>query len=141
MSHNMKAIASQLRQAGYRVTPQRQIILDAICTLGGHVTPETVYGQVHAVAPTLSRATVYRTLHFLSEQRILTRTQMPDGHIGYEIASEEFHHHLVCRGCGDSVEIQHTELAACFQEIEAKHSFEVDMDHLSLYGLCEDCQS
>ena len=141
MSHNMKAIASQLRQAGYRVTPQRQIILDAICLIGGHVTPEMVFNQVQTIAPTLSRATIYRSLHFLSEQNILTRTQMPDGHMGYEIANEEPHHHLVCRGCDHSVEIQHAELAACFQEIDAKHRFWVDMDHLSLYGLCEHCQS
>jgi len=43
MSHDMTAIVDQLRQAGYRVTPQRQIILDAICALGGHVAPEAIY--------------------------------------------------------------------------------------------------
>ena len=71
MSHNTAEINQQLRDAGYRVTPQRQLILDAVCELGEHVAPDAVYEHVRRIAPSLSRATVYRTLHFLTEQRIL----------------------------------------------------------------------
>ena len=57
------------------MTPQRQLILDAVCELGKHVTPEAVYEHMQRIAPTLSRATVYRVLHFLTEQRILAMVQ------------------------------------------------------------------
>lgn len=101
MSHNNVVISRQLREAGYRFTPQRQLILDAVCELGQQVTPDAVYEKVARIAPTLSRATVYRVLHFLTEQRILAMVQRGDGHYGYEIAGSEPHHHLVCRSCDE----------------------------------------
>ena len=140
MSHNMHKIAAQLRESGYRVTPQRQIILDAVCQLGGHVTPEEVYNHVHAITPALNRTTVYRTLHFLSEQRIITVAQMPDGRFGYELAFEEPHHHLICRRCEASIEISHNLLKQLFSDIEKKHQFAIDMDHISFFGLCASCR-
>ncbi|MYJ78466.1 MAG: transcriptional repressor, partial [Caldilineaceae bacterium SB0670_bin_27] len=99
MSHDTTEISLQLRKSGYRVTPQRQLILDAVCRLGDHVTPEAVYDHVHRIAPTLSRATVYRVLHFLTEQHILAMVHMADGRLAYEMAGPEPHHHLVCRSC------------------------------------------
>jgi Fur family ferric uptake transcriptional regulator len=137
----MSAIAVTLRQAGYRVTPQRHMILDAICELGGHVTPEMVYEFVHERMPALNQATVYRTLQFLSEQRILTVTQMLDGRFGYELAAEEPHHHLVCRHCQASVEIPQGQLTSLFEQIEAAFNFRIEMDHISFFGLCEHCQN
>lgn len=140
MSHDMKTIASKLREAGYRVTPQRQLILDAVCQLGGHVTPEAVYEHVQVIAPSLNRATVYRTLNFLSELRILTATDIGGGHFGYELAGAEPHHHLVCRDCGREIEIPHHALRHFYGEMEAQHDFVVDVDHLSFFGLCADCR-
>ncbi|MCP4359295.1 MAG: transcriptional repressor [Chloroflexi bacterium] len=140
MSHDMTAIASQLRQAGYRVTPQRQLILDAICVLGGHVTPEEVYEQVKTITPSLNRATVYRTLHFLSEQRIITVTQLRDGRFRYELAGKKPHHHLVCQQCGDSIEIPHTMLNQFYSQMETDYDFTIDMNHISFFGFCAQCR-
>ncbi len=141
MSHDMTVIASRLRQAGYRVTPQRQLILDAICELGGHVTPEEVYEQVKAITPSLNRATVYRTLHFLGERRLITVTQLRDGRFGYELASEAPHHHLVCQQCEASIEIPHTMLGQLFSQVEAEYDFAIDMNHISFFGLCAQCRN
>lgn len=140
MSHNMPRIADKLRQNGYRVTPQRQLILDAVCQLGGHVTPEDVYEQVQPVAATLNRATVYRTLQFLSEQGILTVTQLRNGRFGYEIAQPEPHHHLVCTNCQTMIDVPHTAVAPFFKQMQAEHDFAIDMNHVSFFGLCEQCQ-
>lgn len=140
MSHDINNIAAQLRQAGYRVTPQRQLILDAVCKLGGHVTPEEVYDQVKRITPSLNRATVYRTLHFLSEQRIITVAQMRDGRFGYELAGEQPHHHLVCQQCEASLEIPHAILSELYSQIEAEYNFAIDMNHISFFGLCEQCR-
>jgi Fur family ferric uptake transcriptional regulator len=141
MSHNINNIAAQLRQAGYRVTPQRQLILDAVCQLGGHVTPEEVYEQVKTITPSLNRATVYRTLHFLCEQRIITVTQMRDGRFGYELAGEQPHHHLVCQKCELSLEIPHTLLSQLYGQVESEYNFAINMNHISFFGLCEQCRN
>jgi Fe2+ or Zn2+ uptake regulation protein len=141
VSHDLPTIASKLRGAGFRVTPQRQMILDAVCALGGHVTPEAVYEHVQATHPTISRATVYRTLNFLSELRILSAADIGGGHFGYEFAGPEPHHHLVCRACGDEVELPHSALRHFFAEVEAQHDFLVDDRHLSFSGLCAACRN
>ena len=141
MSHDIEAVASQLREAGYRVTPQRQLILDAVCHLGGHVTPEEVYEHVHESAPAVNRATVYRTLAFLREQGFITATQRRKGGFSYEIAATEPHHHLVCRQCGDSLELPHSALRGLFQEVEAQHGFVIDMKHVTFFGLCARCHN
>jgi Fe2+ or Zn2+ uptake regulation protein len=137
----MPSIALQLRESGFRVTPQRQLILDAVCALGGHVTPEAVYEHVLALSPTINRATVYRTLNFLSEIRILTATDIGGGHFGYEFAGPEPHHHLLCRACGDEVEIPHSALRQFFADMDAQHDFVVDAHHLSFSGLCGSCRN
>lgn len=141
MSHNMAVISQQLRKAGYRVTPQRQFILDAVCVLDEHVTPEAVYEYVHTIAPSLNRATVYRALHFLTEQHILTVTQLADGRFGYELAGPEPHHHLVCRTCSNSRELPHAALHGFYKAMEAQYDFIIDMDHVSFFGQCTYCRN
>ena len=64
-------VATQLHTLGYRLTPQRLSILEAIRGAGDHVTPEQVYETVHQQNPAISRATIYRTLDFLCEQRLI----------------------------------------------------------------------
>lgn len=140
MSHDITKIAHQLRESGYRVTPQRQLILDAVCQLGGHVTPEEVYAQVHKFAPAVNQATVYRTLHFLSEQRIINMTQLGEGRVGYELAGEEPHHHLVCRQCNGTIELPHSMLRQLFSQADADYDFSIDMNHISFFGLCAYCR-
>ncbi len=141
MSHDMVAISARLRQAGFRVTPQRQLILDAVCKLGGHVTPEAVYTQVRSITPAINRATVYRTLHFLTDQQILAEMALPNGRTGYEIASETPHHHLVCRQCRDTVEIADGMIRPLGEAIERQYNFTLDMRHIILLGLCAECQA
>ncbi len=140
MSHNTTEINRQLRKSGYRVTPQRQLILDAVCELGRHVSPEAVYELVRRKTPSLSRATVYRTLHFLTEQRILAMVQMVDGRTAYEIAGSEPHHHLVCRSCDRFLELPHSVLRSFRRAMETQYDFEIDVSHVSFFGHCTDCR-
>ena len=141
MTCNTTEINRQLRKSGYRVTPQRQLILEAVCQLAEHVTPETVYDHVHRIAPTLSRATVYRVLHFLTEQRILAMVHMADGRLAYEMSGHEPHHHLVCRTCDGLLELPHSVLQSFRRAMETQYDFEIDVSHVSFFGHCADCRS
>ena len=140
MSHDMKMIAAQLRSGGYRVTPQRQLILEAVCELGGHVTADAIYGSVRQVAPTLNQGTVYRTLNFFCEQGIVTATQRADGLTVYELAGKKRHHHFVCRNCGANYEVAQETLQPLFDLALKECGFAVEMDHISFFGRCRDCQ-
>lgn len=140
MSHDMETISARLRRDGFRVTPQRQLILDAVCKLGGHVTAEAVYDAVHQIAPALNQGTVYRTLNFFCDQGIVTATQQADGLSVYELAGQEPHHHFVCRVCGANIEVPHEVVRPLFERAWQEYDFVVEMDHLSFFGRCKDCQ-
>ena len=139
MSHHRWDYAALMREQGFRVTPQRQLILDAICAGDGHTTPDEVYRRVRAKTPHVNRATVYRNLDFLCEMRLVVAAQI-GGHMVYEIAGDVPHHHLVCRNCNKVEQISHATVKALFDKIEREQKFTVDMDHLALFGLCQKCR-
>ncbi len=132
--------ASQLRSQGYRLTPQRHLILEAVRQARRHVTPEQVYETVHRHNPAISRATIYRTLAFLCEMRLI-HAMYWGGQMYYEIASATAHHHLICRTCGAIEPCDHALLENLFVAIARKHRFDIDLDHLALFGLCRKCRS
>jgi Fur family ferric uptake transcriptional regulator len=139
MTHYMRDWVSRMRDRGFRVTPQRQLILDTICESGGHTTSEEIYERVHAKAPAVNLATIYRTVDFLRKLRLITEMHM-GGKTYYEIAGEAPHHHLVCRQCGATQAIGHEKLESMFAEIERERGFYVDVEHLPLFGLCKQCR-
>ncbi len=133
-------IAIQLRAQGYRLTPQRLMIMETVRQAGDHVTPEQVYQTVHKKNPAISRATIYRTLDFLCEMRLVVAMQW-GGQTYYEIAGDTPHHHLICRSCGAMEPLDHTLLEMLIDAIDKRHRFSVDMDHIALFGLCRQCRN
>ena len=132
--------AAHLHAQGYRLTPQRHLILEAVRGAGDHMTPEEVYASVHRQNPAISRATIYRTLDLLCEMRLIHALYW-GGQMYYESVDEQPHHHLVCRTCGDMIECEHELLLALFKAVEKKHHFTIDMDHMALFGLCQQCRA
>jgi Fur family transcriptional regulator, ferric uptake regulator len=130
--------ATQLHSLGYRLTPQRQLILEAVQQANDHVTPDDVYERVHRQNPAISRATIYRTLDFLCEMRLIHALYW-GGQMYYEITADQPHHHLVCRICGVMVECEQDLLQVLFEAVEKKHRFTIDMDHVALFGVCQRC--
>ena len=131
--------AAQLHSQGYRLTSQRQLILEAIRRADDHVTPEQVYMTIHRRNPAISRATIYRTLDFLCEMRLIHALHW-GGQMYYEITTDQPHHHLICHACGGMEECQPDLLQVLFEAVEKKHRFTIDMDHLALFGLCQHCR-
>ncbi|MFN8597208.1 MAG: transcriptional repressor [Anaerolineae bacterium] len=132
--------ADQLRAQGYRLTPQRQMILDAVHRAGDHVTPDQVYETVHRQNPAISRATIYRTLDFLCEIRLVVAMRW-GGQTYYEIAGETPHHHVICRTCGAVEELNIQLVEAFVESVWRKQRFEIDMNHMTVFGLCKQCRT
>jgi len=140
MSHQRWDFSSLLRKRGYRVTPQRLLILDAVCEGGGHTTAEEVYRRVQAKSPFINLATVYRTLDFLCDQRLVVAADVGGGRMVYEIAGDTPHHHLICRNCGQTEALADELVQGMVVEINKRYSFAVNVDHLVMFGLCKSCQ-
>src|SRR4249919_1300912 len=89
----------QLRARGYRVTPQRQLVLEAVARLD-HATPEEIGAQVQQTARGVNISTIYRTLELLEQLGMVTHTHLGHGAPTYHLAAEADHVHLVCSSCG-----------------------------------------
>ena len=140
MSHQTTEYEKIIHAAGHRVTPQRLLILAAVCEIGGHTSLGEIYACVHQSDPTIDRSTLYRTLKLFVDLGLVVSADTGDGETYYEIAKPHPHHHLVCRRCGKEQEIEHTLMQRMFDQISQEYGFQPATDHLVLFGLCAECQ-
>jgi Fur family ferric uptake transcriptional regulator len=139
MSHEEKDYIQLLRSHGYRVTPQRLIVLDAVCEVGGHATLGAVMARVKMLDPTIDLSTIYRALDVWVEVGLVVVSDMGEEGKVYKIAGDSAHHHLICQSCGKVLTIRTDELKPLLDQLQAQYGFVVRADHLSLPGLCSDC--
>ena len=88
-------LIGRLRGQGFRMTPQRMMILSAIEAGNGHICAEEIYAQVAAKYPHVNISTVYRTLELLKKLGLVIETDLGDGRLRYHSTDKGHHHHLV----------------------------------------------
>ena len=131
---------SELRARGYRLTPQRQLVLEAVGELG-HATPEELATAVRRTASGVNNSTVYRTLELLEEIGLVRHTHLGHGAPTYSVATDDDHVHLVCRDCGGVEEAGPELLAGVVERLEAERGFSVDVGHFAVFGRCRGCSA
>src|SRR5580692_4985563 len=109
-----------LRSRGYRVTPQRQLVLEAVAELG-HATPEEIAASVQQTASGVNISTIYRTLELLDSLGLVTHTHLNHGAPTYHLASDANHVHLVCQNCGKIDEASQEEVAPLTDVLSERH--------------------
>jgi Fur family transcriptional regulator, ferric uptake regulator len=134
-----KDIAARLAQKGYRITPQRLMILEAIEGASGHVSADEIYRDIRKRYPSLNISTVYRTLELLKEMGMVTETDMGDGRVRFHSLGHEHHHHLVCSKCGKVVDLDESMLSPLTTMLADKYGFRADLKHLAIFGNCKGC--
>ena len=128
-----------LRARGYRMTPQRLAILHVLHHAGTHLSPSDVYRQAKKELPGLTEPTVYRTLEFLAQIGLARPAHTGNGRLTYELAGED-HHHIVCRSCGNEVEVEHSLLESLYHKLESTTGYLRIDSHMTFFGVCPDCQ-
>lgn len=144
ISININELKENLKEKGYKLTPQRRAILDIIIEKEGqHLTAEEIYDEVKKRCPDIGLATVYRTVLLLEEVNVIYKLDLNDGCSRYELVhSDETHrhHHLVCNECNGVIEVEDDLLEELEEEIEKEYGFKI-VDHaLKFYGICKECQ-
>ena len=130
-----------IRSKGYRLTPARQAILDFFnAAPDRHFTAEDVYEAVKQSLPTINLSTVYRCLDFLTKIEAISITDMGVGSPVYQSLSAELHHHLVCSRCHRVYDLSHAEVMEFFKNIQRDHGFQIQTNHLTLFGICIEFQ-
>jgi Fur family ferric uptake transcriptional regulator len=129
----------RLRAQGYRLTPQRELILDAVDTLG-HATPDEVLAEVRKSSSALNISTVYRTLEVLEQLGLVRHAHLSDRAPTYHSVRDHEHFHLVCRNCHKVVSVDPDVLDPVLTRLRGEFAFEVDVGHLTVFGRCLDCE-
>lgn len=132
-------IISKLSEKGYRLTPQRMMILSAIENSDDHISAEEIYAQVVAQYPNVNISTVYRTLELLKRLGLVTETDLGGGQVRYHSADKGHHHHLVCTECGAIIDLDESTLARLEDVLLSRYNFKAQLRHMAIFGRCAKC--
>lgn len=128
----------RLRESGHRLTPQRELVLAAVETLG-HATPDEVHAEVRRHSDSVNLSTVYRTLELLDELGLIRHAHLSDRAPTYHAATGHEHAHLVCRRCHRLISVGRGEVEQALGPLAERLGFVPDYGHLSVFGHCESC--
>ena len=132
----------KLHDRGFRITPQREMVLSVMHHIDGHATVEEIFALVHALSSSVDVSTVYRTLELLQEFRFVASFDLGDGQRRYELLTVHGrHHHLHCRSCGQLVRVEHEQVRPLVEHLAQAYGFEAELDHLIIPGLCRECRA
>ncbi|MEZ4518048.1 MAG: Fur family transcriptional regulator [Chloroflexota bacterium] len=140
MDHKHLDYAARIRESGYKLTPQRQIILDTLYEMGGHVPVTALVEAVQQTAPAIDRTTVYRTMNLFSELGLVVGSDM-DGAAVVEITPQNLavHSHIVCRECGHVAHVPDEIYDELRSHLLSDFGFSADLDNLTIEGVCHEC--
>ncbi len=129
-----------LKQQNYRLTPQRVELVRLIAASVGHPSASELYTQIQPKFPTMSQATVYKTLALLKEINQVYEIDL-HGDSHYDGKHPEPHPHLVCVKCNKIIDGDFELDPATLQRLEQASGYQILHPHITLYGLCPDCQA
>jgi Fur family ferric uptake transcriptional regulator len=130
---------SKLREKGYRLTPQRELVLRAVEKLG-HATPDEVLAAVRQESQAVNISTVYRTLELLEQLGLVRHAHITDRAPTYHSTATPDHVHLVCRNCGSITEVEPEVIKPLTDVLEERYGFTTDVGHLTVFGTCRNCE-
>ena len=130
----------ELRARGYRLTPQRQLVLEAVQDLE-HATPDEILAHVRDQASGVNISTIYRTLELLEGIGLVTHTHLSHGAPTYHSSAVPKHVHLVCRSCKQVSDVDPDVVAPMVQRLQRDEGFDTDVAHLTVFGLCRNCSA
>lgn len=131
----------KLRERGFRLTPQREMVLSVMHQIEGLATAEEIYERVHVLSSSVDISTVYRTLDLLEDFKMVSCVDPGDGQRVYELLSIHGPHlNLVCSACGKVMAADLDLARPLAVYLREDYGFEADLNHLSIPGLCRECQ-
>jgi Fe2+ or Zn2+ uptake regulation protein len=139
MHHYVKSSNELLRKRGYRLTPQRHMILSVIQEADGHLSIEQITERVQKLSPYVNLSTIYRTLELLRELGLVRENHLPGEQPHFEAAGGTAHHHLVCRACHEVIHLDDTLLGSLNEQLQREYHFHNVTLDLVAAGYCQTC--
>ncbi|MBX3277289.1 MAG: transcriptional repressor [Acidobacteria bacterium] len=123
-----------------QMTAQRRAVLEVVRASEGHLTAGEVYAAARAVHPTISYATVYNSLHYLTRMGLIAEITFGAGANRFDRIVDR-HDHALCEGCGRLVDLELPETADLMRRAARQSRFKPVSISLTLIGLCPECQA
>lgn len=139
MHHYGNSSNETLRKRGYRLTPQRYMILSVIQEADEHLSIDQILERVQKRNPYVSLSTIYRTLELLRELGLVRENHLPGQQPRYEIAEGKAHHHLVCRRCRSMIHLDEALLGNLNEQLQEQYHFHNLTLDLVAAGYCDSC--
>jgi Fur family peroxide stress response transcriptional regulator len=133
-------IIERLQQKGLKPTPQRLLIYEILAGTRSHPSAEEIYVEARKRYPALSLNTVYKTLEALAKAGEVVVVETPDAKARYEARGEP-HHHFLCRGCGDIIDIPCTVAEDLVLPRKYRQALDVHGFQINFFGLCQQCKA
>ncbi len=135
-----KNLADLLREHGVQVTAQRLAVLRAV-SVRPHCTADDITEDVRAEIGTISRQAVYDALKVLVDKGIIRRIQPAGSPTRYEDRVGDNHHHVICRRCGKTVDVECAVGEAPCLTAAADSGYQIDEAEVIYWGTCPDCRA
>jgi Fur family transcriptional regulator, ferric uptake regulator len=122
-----------------RNTWQKDAVRTELGTTKGFVSAQELHLKLKNAGSTIGLATVYRALADLASQNEADSLQSKDGELLYRACGTSHHHHLICRKCGKTVEIEADKVEAWADEVAKEHGFTKPSHTIDIFGDCGNC--
>ena len=134
----LASFEGECRRRGFAVTVQRRTVFEELAGRRDHPSADMVYESVHRRLPSLSRTTVYRVLETLVETGFARKVHHPDAVVRFDPSTGR-HHHLVCEGCGELVDLDDSVVPPVPIPNAKGTGFRIRDYSVSFNGLCSSC--
>ncbi|MGZ8743125.1 MAG: Fur family transcriptional regulator [Nocardioides sp.] len=125
--------------AGTRPTRQRRAVAAAMQSFDDFRSAQDIHDQLRKAGENVGLSTVYRTLQALADGGEVDMLRTEDGEAVYRRCSTSHHHHLVCRSCGRTVEVEGPTVERWADAVAGEHGFREVSHTLEIFGTCPTC--
>lgn len=145
-SHNnlqeirLKQLIERLKESDYRITPQRYAVLKVLVNSSDHPSAESIHAELIDHYPTMSLATVYKTINLLKQEGEILELEFSDLGNRYDGKKPYPHPHVICTECGKIIDPSQLNLNEITSKMMEETGFKILSHRLDFYGICPDCQ-
>jgi len=134
-----KEVTNLLREKGFKVTPQRLAIYKILAATKSHPSAEMIFNELQPSYPTMSLATVYKTVDILREIGMIQVLNAGEDSFRYDADTSD-HPHVRCLECGRVDDLNNIEFSGFVNEVASKTSYRLTGQQFYFYGICPECQ-
>jgi len=136
----LQQMIERLKESDCRITPQRYAVLSVLANSSDHPSVESIHEQLVDHYPTMSLATVYKTINLLKREGEILELEFSDLGNRYDGRKPYPHPHVICTECGKIIDPSHLDLDEITNKMMKETGYKILTHRLDFYGVCPNCQ-